>query len=201
MAMVVVLSMVVVLGAIVAFAITMSGSESRNTGKLVHNMSMQSLTEATLQYGRNYFATNYGANGSRWNLFLAYFVDTPLLLDTQANLTATLNHLQNDTLSDGTPVKVLINTNTPSGTTCYVHVRDNVDELPPLTNNPRQDNDLLIYLGAVCVQQGGGNTQSQPLVAELVAPLLFNASSAMYLNQASGGTQGVNNASVTTSYR
>jgi Tfp pilus assembly protein PilX len=99
MAMVVVLSMVVVLGAIVAFAITMSGSESRNTGKLVHNMSLQSLTEATLQYGRNYFATNYGFNGSKWNLFLAYFVDTPLLLDTQANLNATLNHLQAATRS------------------------------------------------------------------------------------------------------
>ena len=202
MAMVVVLSMVVVLGAIVAFAIILSGSERRNTGKLVHNMTLQAATEATLQYGRNFYANNYGSAGTKWNMYLTYFVDTPLLFDTPANIAITIAHLQGDTFSDASPVNVVINPNTPSGTTCYTYIHDNVDELPPLVNNPRRDNDLLVFVGAFCIQVGGGNTQkNNPLTAELVAPLLFNANSAMYLNQASGGTQGLNNSTVVPTFR
>ena len=62
---------------------------------------------------------------------------------------------------------------------------------------------MLVYVGAVCVAQAqGGNTQSNtPLTSELVAPLFFNANTAMYQNQSSGGTAGLNNASVVNGYR
>ena len=210
MAMVVVLSMVVVLGAIVAFAIIVSGQEARNTGRLVHNMTLQEQTEATLQFGRNYFANNYGVNGALWNMYLAYFVDNPVILTPPAGtsvssqIATSLAKLRGDTLTlpDLTTIKgaVLINPNTSAGTTCYIYCHDNVDELPPKTNDPRRDNDLLIYVGAVCVQQAqGGNTESTPLIAELVAPLLFNPS--QYANQAAGGTQGLNNSSVLPGFR
>lgn len=210
MAMVVVLSMVVVLGAIVAFAIIVSGQEARNTGRLVHNMTLQEQTEATLQFGRNYFANNYGVNGATWNMYLAYFVANPVILTatppttTSAQIASALAKLRTAvlTLPDGTTISgaVLINPNTSAGTTCYIYCHDNVDELPPKANDPTKDNDLLIYVGAVCVQQiQGGNTGSEPLVAEIVAPLLFNPS--QYANQAAGGTQGLNNASILPGFR
>lgn len=198
--MVVVLSMVVVLGAIVAFAIIVSGQESRNTGRLVHNMTLQEETEATLQYGRNFFANNYGPNGTKWNMYLSYFVDNPVILSPASAITASLNTLQAATFSDGSKGIALINPNIPSGTTCFIYCHDNVDELPPKAkNNPRVDNDGLIYVGAVCVQQVQGSGQSNPLVAELVGPLFYTA--AQYSSQGGGGPQGLNNASQVPGFR
>ncbi len=200
MAMVVVLSMVVVLGGIVAFAIIVSGQEARNTGRLVHNMTLQEQTEATLQFGRNFFASNYGFNGDKWNMYLNYFVDNPVVLTPASQVAISLAKLKTDTFADGTKGAILINPNVPIGTSCFIYCHDNVDELPPQMNNARKDNDLLIYVGAICVQQSqGGNTQANPLVAELVAPLVFNP--AQYGTQATGGTQGLNNLSNVPGFR
>jgi hypothetical protein len=203
MAMVIVLGIVIVLSLLVAFAVTMSGRERIATGKLVHNLSIQDLTESTLQRARGFFAQNYGPGGNTWNLYLAYFVDHPVILTPSGGSAPTLTQVNASITTLTTDHPELLNPNTPSGYVCYMFVRDNVDEFPPLANNPRQDNDLLVYVGAVCVetQARGGSNQSSPLVAELTAPLLFNPTAAQYANQASGGTQGLNNSSQVPGYR
>lgn len=196
MAMVVVLGIVVVLSMVVAFAITMSGRERSATGKFVHNLNIQELTESTLQRARGYFAINYGPNGTTWNTYLAYFVDHPVILAPTPGAAPTLAKVNASILTLTTDHPELLNPNVPSGFACWMYLRDNPDEFPPLPNNPRQDNDLLVYVGAVCVQTqvSTGSNQQSPLIAELTAPLLYNPT-AQYSNQGSGGTQGLNNAS------
>lgn len=202
MAMVIVLGVVVLLSLVVAFAITMSGKERSDTGKLVHNMTLQELTESTLQRARGFFAVNYGLYGATWNLYLAYFVDNPVILTPAGGTAPTFAQVKTSLAkitSDGHPE--LLNPNVPGGYSCYMYLRDNADEFPPLANNPRQDNDLLVYVGAVCVQTAQSGAQVTPLVAELTAPLLYNPIAAQYSNQASGGTQGLNNASQVPGFR
>jgi len=197
MAMMVVLGIVVVLSMVVAFAITMSGRERGETGKLVHNLTIQGLTESTLQRARGFFALNYGPNGNTWNMYLAYFVDHPVILAPPGSTAPTVAQVNTSVGQLTTAHPELMNPNVPSGFSCWMYLRDNADEFPPLANNPRQDNDLLVYVGAVCAQTQTttGSQQASPLIAELTAPLLFNPTAAQYSNQASGGTQGLNNAS------
>lgn len=190
-AMITVLGIVVFLTIIVAFAITISGRDQRETGKLIHNLNIQQMTEATLQRARGYFAVRK----DRWNPVLAYFVSNPVILQPPSAIPAAIAKLTSDGFGD------LINPNTPQGYTCYMYARDNIDEFPPLNNNPSVDNDGMIYIGAVCVQTGsGGSAQSSPLIAELTAPLLDSSSSG-YKSQASGGTEGINNISQVSGYR
>jgi len=85
---------------------------------------------------------------------------------------------------------------------CFMYAQDNVDEFAPVTNNPSVDNDLLIYVGAVCAQRNqGGSTLQNQVIAELTAPLLYSPTANIYTAQASGGSQGNNNDSVMNSYR
>lgn len=198
MAMVVVLGVVVVLSVVVAFAIIVSGRERSETGKMLHNLTIQEMTESTLQRARGFFAVNYGPNGTTWNTYLAYFVDHPVILTPSGSSFPTLTKVNASITQLTTDHPEMINPNTPAGFTCYMYLRDNADEFPPLSNNPRQDNDLLVYVGAVCVQTqlATGSSQASPLVAELTAPLLYNPIAAQYSNQASGGTQGLNNSSL-----
>jgi hypothetical protein len=82
-----------------------------------------------------------------------------------------------------------------------MYSQDNVDEYG-VTNNPSIDNDLLIYVGAVCAQHNqGGSNQSEQLIAELSAPLLYSPTANIYQAQASGGSQGNNNDSTMNAYR
>jgi hypothetical protein len=214
MAMVVVLGIVIVLSVVVAFAITLSDRERRETGKLVHNITIQDMTESTLQRARGYFAVNYGLNGSGWNTYLAYFVSNPVILTPTGSQGPTLAQVTTSLASLNTAHPELmrcgpggscanIDPKMLAGYTCYMYLRDNADEFPPLANNPSQDNDLLVYVGAVCIetQQRAGSLSTTPLIAELTAPLLYNPTAAQYSNQASGGTQGLNNMSVTPGYR
>lgn len=203
MAMMVVLGIVIVLSVVVAFAITLSGRERIETGKLVHNLSIQGMTESTLQRARGFFALNYGPNGSTWNTYLAYFVDNPVILTPVGQSQPTFAQVNTSLATLNTNHPELINPNTPNGYTCYMYLRDNADEFPPLVNNPRQDNDLMVYVGAVCIetQQRAGSFSTTPLVAELTAPLLYNPTAGQYSNQASGGTQGLNNSSIAQGYR
>lgn len=198
MAMMVVLGIVVVLSVVVAFAITMSGREQTETGKLAHNLTLQELTESTLQRARGFFAANYGPNGSTWNTYLAYFVDHPVIFAPSAGSPPTFGQINASITQLTTDHPELISPNVPAGFSCYMYLRDNADEFPPLANNPRQDNDLLVYVGAVCAQTT--NNLATPLVAELTAPLLYNVT-AQYQNQGSGGAQGINNASLLAGYR
>jgi hypothetical protein len=192
MAMVVVLGIVVLLSVVVAFAITMSGREQNETGKLVHNLSIQGLTESTLQRARNFFAANYGPNGNTLNSYLAYFVTNPVKLVPSGSSSPTYAQVNAAIGPGGTLTAAhpeLINPNTPAGYACYMFVRDNVDEFPPLANNPSRDNDLLVFVGAVCAQTaaGGGSTATTPVVAELTAPLIYN-NGQQYTSQAAQGS-------------
>lgn len=199
MAMVIVLGVVVMLSLVVAFAITLSGRERRETGKLIHNATIQELTESTLQRARGFFAQNYGPNGNTWNSYLAYFVDNPVILTPPAGVTA-LTQITTAIGALNTAHPELINPNVPAGYSCYMYLRDDMDEFG-IPNDPRRDNNHLVYVGAVCAQTGAsGSQQAAPLVAELTAPLLYNPV-LQYANQASGGTQGLNNSSTVPGYR
>ena len=189
MAMLTVLGIVVLLTVIVTFALTISGRERREAGKLIHNLTIQQMTEGTLQRARGFFAQNYSA----WGTYLTYFVVTPLLLQPASQIPLTLNTLTTDHPE-------LINPNTPSGFSCYMYLRDNVDEFTTV-NDPKVDSDQLVFVGAVCVQTVTNlSDQSTPLIAELTAPIVYT-SPVQYGNQSSGGTLGANNSSVVAGYR
>jgi hypothetical protein len=85
---------------------------------------------------------------------------------------------------------------------CFTYAQDNVDEFVPNTNNSSADNDLLIYVGAVCAQRTqGGSNQGDQLIAEVTAPLLYSPTANIIQSQASGGSQGNNNDSVMSTFR
>ena len=85
---------------------------------------------------------------------------------------------------------------------CFMYAQDNVDEFAPVANNPNHDNDLLIYVGAVCAQKNqGGSTEQSQLVAELTSPLLYSPTGNIIQSQASGGSQGNNNDSQMNAFR
>jgi hypothetical protein len=178
MAMIVVLSIVVVLTVIVGTAITLSGQDQRNTGKVVHNTSLQDTTESALQFARFFFTQNYSA----WNTYLAYFTTARTLAQVQ---------VAHPELMAPQP--------TGSNYSCFIYAKDDVDELPPAVNNPSVDNNLRIFVGAVCTQTSSQN--GTPLQSELVAPLEYNPSASACQSQFSGGTQGVNNCSMASGYR
>jgi hypothetical protein len=185
-----VLAVVLVLTMTITFAITLSQHERREAGKSVHNTSMQTMADSTLQLARNFFAANY----ANWTTYLTYFVQHPVQIDTPNNVKNYLNKLQ------GAHPELFAQA--PAGYSCFMYVVDNVDELPPAANNPNQDNDLLVYVGAVCIQlDQGGNTEGSQLVTELTAPLLFTPTANMYRSQASGGSQDNNNMTVVAGFR
>ena len=169
--MIAVLGIVVLLATVTVFALSMAGKERREAAKSLHNITIQQLTESTLQLARNFFATHYGPGGATWNSYLAYFVANPLQLDTATNIQSSIT-----SLFTAHPELFAA---TPTGYSCFMYARDNVDELPPAANDPTRDNDLLIYVGAVCVETAvtSGNL---PLMAELTAPLLYNPTANIY---------------------
>jgi Tfp pilus assembly protein PilX len=190
MAIVVVLGIVALLLSIASFAIVLSQQERKNAGKEIHNASIQEMTESTLQLARNFFAANY----FKWGSYLAYFVDNPVQIKDP---TAAKTYVAN--LKTAHPE---LFANPPSGYDCFMYAQDNVDEFPPVPNDPKRDNDLLIYIGAVCIQQQqGGSTQRDQLIGELSAPLLYSPTANIYRSQASGGSQDNNNTSVVAGYR
>ncbi len=202
-----VLAVVVLLTAVVVYAITLSQSERRQAGKEIHNVSMQQMTETTLQTARNFFAARYKPvpplpSTPNWNTYLAYFVANPVVLAPPSVVQANIAQLRTDHPELFTCVASGPCNGAPSGYDCFMYAQDNVDEFPPAVNNPSQDNDLFIYVGAVCVAKNqGGNSGSAPLITELTAPLLYNPTSNIYTSQSSGGAQGLNNASVGGTYR
>ena len=174
MALLVALAVVVLIAAIVAAAIGWTKNDRLNAGKAVHNLSVQDLTESTLQFGRSFFAQNYAA----WNTYLAYFVTARTVTQVKTDHPELVPSLPAD-----------------AGFDCFVYAKDDVDELPPAAVNPAVDNNLRILVGAVCVQQNG------TLQSELIAPLELNPATRSCQSQFSGGTQGVNNCSAVATYR
>jgi hypothetical protein len=130
-ALVIVLSMVVLVAFAVAFAITMSGKDTRDNAKQIHNLTIQNVAEGSMQQARAFFSTNMLI----WNTYLA--VPNPPDKVAHPELYPTV----------------------PAGFSCYMYARDDADELPPAVNNPLRDNNQTIYIGSVCT--GPGNTTAE----------------------------------------
>ena len=179
MALLLVLGVVVLLGALVVVAMSWSQNERTRTAKLVHNLTVQELAESTLQFGRGFYAQNYAA----WNTHLTYFVSARTVAQVKADHPEVMAPIPAD-----------------SGYDCFTYAKDDVDELPPAVNNPNVDNNLRIFVGAFCREQSPPPGRAA-LQAELMAPLEFNPSSRSCAAQFSGGTQGVNNCSTVAGFR
>jgi hypothetical protein len=195
MALLPIIVLVAALTAVAAFAVKVSGTERAEAGKSVHNVNMQTMADTTLQLGRNFFAARY----PQWNTYLDYFVQNPVQLADRSGMANYISKLR----GDHPELFVQLPSYLASNFDCFMYAQDNVDEFPPqTTNKPGVDNDLLIYVGAVCAQRSqGGSTQGGQVIAELTAPLLYSPTSNIYTAQASGGSQGNNNDSVMNTYR
>jgi hypothetical protein len=79
----------------------------------------------------------------------------------------------------------------------YMYVRDNADELPPATDNPYQDNDQNVIVGAMCISSTlqphrlDGTVDSDALTAEGL--LEYNLTGSTYASQAGAGASGNGN--------
>jgi hypothetical protein len=178
-ALLMVLGVVVLIGLLVAVAMSWSQNDRSRTGKLVHNATVQQLTESTLQFGRGYYAQNY----AKWNTHLAYFIPA-----------RTVAKVKEDHPELFAPIPA------DSGYDCYTYAKDDYDELPPAANNPASDNNMRILVGAFCLEKSPPPARAA-LQAELVAPLEYNPGAQSCQAQFSGGTQGVNNCSTVAAYR
>ena len=170
----------IVLSLLVEAAIMFSRQDNLHSGKHIHTTSLQDLTEATLQFGRGFFSQNYPT----WNTYLGFFVTSHTFAQVLASHPELIPPL---------PAGV-------TGYNCYTYAKDDADELPPAVNNPGVDNNLRIFVGAVCIQTSGTNG-ALPLQAELSAPLEDNPAGNAYVAQGSGGSQGLNNMSTMPGYR
>jgi hypothetical protein len=168
MALLPIILLIAVLSVVAAFAIKVSGAERAQAGKSVHNVSMQTMTDTSLQYARNFFANNY-CSSNRWGNYLSYFAANPVKLASRSELATYIANLKTMQPQLVVPLPDYL----ANDYDCFIYAQDNVDEFPPVPNDPSTDNDLLIYVGAVCAQKNqGGSTQSEQLIAELTAPLL-----------------------------
>jgi hypothetical protein len=194
MALLPILLLIAALTAVAAFAVKVSGAERAEAGRSVHNASMQTMADTTLQLARNFFATHY----QQWDTYLAYFNANPVQLASRSTMSAYIAKLRTDRPELFVQLPAYLSSNFD----CFMYAQDNVDEFAPVANNPGHDNDLLIYVGAVCAQRTqGGSTESSQLVAELTAPLLYSPTANVFQSQASGGSQGNNNDSTMTTFR
>ena len=194
MALLPIILLVAALTLVAAFAIKVSGTERAEAGKAVHNTSMQTMADTTLQLARNFFASRY----QQWDTYLAYFNANPVQLASRGTMSTYLAKLRNDRPELFVQLPAYLAANFD----CFMYAQDNVDEFSPVANNPSHDNDLLIYVGAVCAQRNqGGSTESNQVIAELTAPLLYSPTANIIQSQASGGSQGNNNDSVMNTFR
>ena len=171
MALVIVLGVVVLISALVAFAITVANRDGGQAGKRIRDITVQNVAEGALQYARAYFSTTYAVTGKTWDYYLALSYPA-----SPTNSAATTLKGTNPELFP--PV--------PTGYTCFVYARDDADEIPPASPDPTHDNNHLIYIGSSCVGPNG-------TTAELSAALIWDASRVSYSAQGSGGTHGINN--------
>jgi len=193
MALLPIILLVAALTVVAAFAVKVSGTERAEAGKSVHNVNMQTMADTTLQLARNFFAGRY----QQWDTYLAYFNANPVQLQSRAAMATYITKVR----GDHSELFVQLPPYLASNYDCFMYAQDNVDEFPPVANNPSHDNDLLIYVGAVCAQKTqGGSTESNQLIAELSAPLLY-APPNNITSQASGGSQGNNNDSQMNAFR
>ncbi len=174
LALVVVLSMVTLLTVLVSFAIVVSNQDRTQASKQIYNADVNAALETSLQYGKAMFAANY-ISSNQWSTYLAL---------NYTGLPTTIPSGHNELK---VPAAAL-----PVNYTCVIYARDDFDEAPGL-QNPSRDNNLRIFVGAVCQTPQGA-------IAEISAPLEYNPTQ-QYGAQGSGGTQGTNNAVRQQGYR
>jgi hypothetical protein len=179
--MLMVLSVIVLLTFLIVAAMTWSKSDRVRTGKLIHNQTVQELAESTLQYGRGFYGQQTIYN--KWSTYLTYFVTAKAFAQVNADHPELVPPLPADT-----------------GYDCFTYAKDDPDELPPAANNPQRDNNLQIFVGAMCVEHSPPAGRAA-LQAELIAPLQFNPAGSTCQAQFGAGTQGNNNCSSTVSFR
>jgi hypothetical protein len=170
-ALVIVLLVIVLLSGVLGGAILYSRQDRLHAAKSVHNLGIQQATETTLQFGRQFFARKQTFDV--WSTYLSYFLSARTFTRVSADHPELIPQF-------------------PAGTNynCFVYARDDVDELPPAAVNPSTDNNMRIFVGAVCATAAG---ITPSLTAELIAPLEYNPNDNRYTAQASGGTDGANN--------
>jgi hypothetical protein len=166
-ALVIVLCMVVLVAAAVAFAIQVAGKDVRDNGKQIHNLTIQDVTEGAMQQARAFFSTT--ATMKQWNTYLALPYPTSPIGSAATTLKSTHSELF--------PA-------VPTGFTCFMYARDDADELPPAANDPTHDNNQTIYIGALCT---GPNNST----AELSGVLTFDNSRFKYSAGGASGNGGV----------
>jgi hypothetical protein len=131
-----------------------------------------------LQVSRAYFGKNY----AKWNTFLA---------DPSHYNPVVASWNPAGTAADPTSLalqaahpELFVDIDGDGKVDVYLYVRDNPDELPPATENYLRDNDMQVFVGAVCVsstlvpRQADGSVDSSHLTAE--ALLVYNGINAQY---------------------
>lgn len=168
-----VLGVVLLLSVIVAFTIQITAQERTQSGRQVLNQTLQNVTESALEYGKALMVSRYpittdpsppvGAH-TGWDKYLGWFIDNPADLSSNAAIATYLSKVSAFDPSLIAP--------SPPGYSCFIYARDDIDEFPAVTNNnPRFDNNQLIYVGAVC--SIADTSTGAPRIAELSATAMF----------------------------
>ncbi len=158
-AMFVTLTMVSTLVAGTAALVGIQLKQQKSNDITRSNMSALYCAEAGLAAARPLVAANYAL----WNASLGQ--------STEPSWLSSINH---DLDGDGVP-------------DFTITLKDNDDELPPLTNNPLQDNDLQVFVVSTCIKYADTPKQVEELV-------LYNGGGSCYQSQLGGcGGNGNNN--------
>jgi hypothetical protein len=131
-----------------------------------------------LQMARAYFGTNF----ANWN---AYLADPSHYNPVVAswNPSSTAANPTSLALQAAHP-ELFIDLDGDGQADVYLYVRDNPDELPPATENYLHDNDMQVFVGAVCIsstlvpRRSDGSVDPSRLSAE--ALLVYNGINAQY---------------------
>jgi hypothetical protein len=128
--------MLLAVGALVYYA-------SQERGRAINisrTLTRAQCTEAGLQLARAYYGRNY----DNWNTYLS----NPTIYDPTA--TPTPADPWSHTLQQNHP-ELFADIDGDGNPDVYIYVRDNMDELPPASNNKQRDNDQIVIIGAICI--------------------------------------------------
>jgi hypothetical protein len=144
--------------------VSMQLASNRSADVTRHGLTATYCAEAGLDQARPIVASNYPSWAGSLCGTGCTLSCTPALANEPAWLNAALgNHdIDGDGLADFT-----------------ISLRDNDDELPPLTNNPCVDNDISVFILSTCINPKYPDTQKQ--IEELV---VLSGGGACYHSQA-----------------
>jgi hypothetical protein len=186
-AMITAIIMMGLLAAIVTSLMVHVHNQRERTIMSARSMTRNSCASSGLQYARTYFSAQF----SQWNTYLAApSVYNPVRSPWNATPTdpkttiAQHTALQSDIDGDGKA-------------DVFIYIRDNSDEILPSDENWANDNDQIVYVGAVCIsstmvprRQDG---KTDPNLVTMEALLSYNLPNNGYSSQGGGGTSGTGN--------